>query len=301
MDLRTHGRSRAAYSICFVPIIVLLLSSLSAQEPLTIDVLAASRALWPREVTVNVAHEVPLLVDGKVSGSMQASPGRVYPVKSIEPDAVVVDAMGSSLIFPPADTDILVRAETVKTLLEALAAARAAAAPAAKPSPSQTVSSPTPAAPTNKIVDRLDGKLVVWNGSKLERFETPSLKAKKYLAVYFSASWCGPCRQFTPRLVNWYKQQKEQLDKFDVIFVSRDRSEEAMLEYMKQEAMPWPALTFAKADQRRSPLEKYAGSGIPCLVLIDTEGKVISHSYKGEEYVGPSKVIKDLEGLLAAE
>ncbi len=66
--------------------VFLLLPSLDAQEPLTIDVLAASRALWPREVTVNVAHEVPLLVNGKVSGSMQASPGRVYPVRSIEPD-----------------------------------------------------------------------------------------------------------------------------------------------------------------------------------------------------------------------
>ena len=108
MDLPSYGRSRAAYSVWFVMAVFLLLPSLDAQEPLTIDVLAASRALWPREVTVNVAHEVPLLVNGKVSGSMQASPGRVYPIRSIEPDRVVVDAMGSSLTFPPPDTDILV-------------------------------------------------------------------------------------------------------------------------------------------------------------------------------------------------
>ena len=70
---------------------------------------------------------------------------------------------------------------------------------------------------------------------------------------------------------------------------------------MKQDTMPWSALSFAKADQRNSPLEKYAGGGIPCLALIDPDGKVLSHSSKGEEYVGPSKIIKDLEGLLAAE
>ena len=72
-----------------------------------------------------------------------------------------------------------------------------------------------------------------------------------------------------------------------------------MLEYMKEDRMPWPALRFANASS--SPLEKYSGRGIPCLVVIDQQGKVLSHSYKGDEYLGPSKVIKDLEGLLAAE
>ncbi len=232
---------------------------------------------------------------------MQASPGRVYPVTSIEAAGVIVNAMGSSLTFSAADTDILARAETARARLETLAAARATITPAPNQSPPAAASSATPAAPTNKIADRLNGKLVIWNGSSLERYEASALKGKKYLAVYFSASWCGPCKQFTPRLVDWYKQRKTELDKFDVIFVSRDESKEAMLEYMKQDGMPWPALNFAKADQRNSPLEKYAGRGIPCLVIIDTNGKVISHSYKGEDYVGPSKVMKDLEGLLAAE
>jgi len=113
MDLRTSRPSRCSYSICLVTAVILLLPALSAQDTLTIDMVAATRAIWPREVTVNVAHQVPLLVNGKVSGSMQVSPGRVYPVRSIEPRGVVVEAMGSSLTFPPADTDILARAETV--------------------------------------------------------------------------------------------------------------------------------------------------------------------------------------------
>jgi nucleoredoxin len=284
----------------FLVVLALLLPSLTAQEPLTIDILAASRSLWPREVTVNVAHQVPLLVNGKVSGSMQASPGRVYLVVSVEPGGVTVNAMGSTMAFPPTDTDILARAETVRTRLETLAAARAAMTPKADESPSHAASSPTPLAPTNKVADRLNGKLVAYNGRSLEPFDASALKGKKYLAVYFSASWCGPCRKFTPRLVDWYKQQAQH-DKFEVIFVSRDNSNEEMIEYMKQDAMPWPALSFAKANQGNSPLEKYEGNGIPCLVIIDREGKVLSHSYNGGEYVGPSKVIKDLQGLLAAE
>ena len=301
MNVRELKPSRNAHSIRFLAAVVLFLPSLNAQEPLTIDDLVANRTLWPREVTVNVAHQVPLLVNGKLSGSMQAPSGRVYPVKSVEAGGVVVDALGSSLTFPSTDTDILARAEIMKARLEALAAARPAATPDARETPAPAAPSPTPTAPTNKIADRLDGKLVICNGRSLQRFDASSLKAKKYLAVYFSASWCGPCKQFTPRLVDWYKQHKPQLDKFDVIFVSRDDSKEDMLEYMKQDGMPWPALNFAKANQGNSPLETYAGRGIPCLVIIDGEGKVISHSYKGEQYVGPSKVMQDLEGLLSAQ
>jgi nucleoredoxin len=247
-------------------------------------------------VTVNIPHQVPLLVNGKLSGSMQAPSGRVYPVKSVESGSVVVDAMGSPLTFLSADTDLLVRAEMVKTRLETLAAARALATPEAKETPAPR---PAPTAATNKIADRLKGKLVTCREGKFEQFDAVALKDKKYLAVYFSASWCGPCKQFTPRLVEWYTRQKSQLDDFEIIFVSRDHSKEDMLAYMKQDGMPWPALSFSKANQA-NPLEKYAGRGIPCLVIIDGEGDVISHSYKGDEYVGPSRVVKDLEGLLTS-
>jgi nucleoredoxin len=285
--------------MCVLVAASLLPPAINAQASLTIESVAADRSLWPGEVTVNVAHQVPLLVNGRVSGSMRVSPGRVYPIVSIQPSGVVVDAMGSSLTFPPADTDILTRAEAVRVRREALAAARAAATPQAIQSPPPTASRPTLAAPTNQIIDRLNGKLVIYNGSSLERFEASALKGKKYLAVYFSASWCGPCRKFTPQLVDWYNGRKAHLDQFDVIFVSQDKSKEEMLEYMKQDRMPWPALKFASASS--SPLEKYSGRGIPCLVVIDQQGKVLSHSYKGDDYLGPFKVIKDLEGLLASE
>ncbi|HEY5740905.1 MAG TPA: thioredoxin-like domain-containing protein [Terrimicrobiaceae bacterium] len=301
MNLPFRAAFRPTLSPWLLSLVIFGLPVLNAQEPLTIDLLVANRALWPREVTVKVAHEVPLLVNGKLSGSMQVPAGRNYPIKFIEAEKIGVDALGSSLTFSPADTDILARAETVRARQEALANARVAATPVVKQSPSLTLPSPTPTAATSKLADKLIGDLVFYNGRTLERFDASSLKDKKYLAIYFSASWCGPCREFTPRLVQWYNEQKAQLSEFEVILVSRDRTKQDMVEYMKKDSMPWPALSFARGNQRSSPVEKYAGPAIPCLVVVDAEGKVISDSYKGEEYLGPRKVLKDLEHLLAAQ
>eukprot|EP00362_Geleiidae_sp_MMETSP1317_P001610 CAMPEP_0201281072 /NCGR_PEP_ID=MMETSP1317-20130820/1206_1 /ASSEMBLY_ACC=CAM_ASM_000770 /TAXON_ID=187299 /ORGANISM="Undescribed Undescribed, Strain Undescribed" /LENGTH=68 /DNA_ID=CAMNT_0047589963 /DNA_START=32 /DNA_END=238 /DNA_ORIENTATION=- len=42
------------------------------------------------------------------------------------------------------------------------------------------------------------------------------------VAIYFSAHWCPPCREFTPILANFYNEAKAAGHKLEVIFVSRD-------------------------------------------------------------------------------
>jgi hypothetical protein len=88
MDFQNCGR-KVARAMCVLAAASLLPPTINAQVSLTIESVAADRSLWPREVSVNVAHQVPLLVNGKVSGSMQVSPGRVYPIVSIQPSGVL--------------------------------------------------------------------------------------------------------------------------------------------------------------------------------------------------------------------
>ena len=151
---------------------------------------------------------------------------------------------------------------------------------------------------SNAIYPLLKGDLVCWRNGTINRFEDESLEKKKLIAFYFSAHWCGPCRKFTPQLVEYYNRVAAQHPEFEIIFVSRDRSAFGFETYLKETQMPWPAIDFQKVGGK-AEIGKYAGSGIPDLELIDATGKVLSSSYVGKEYRGPQQVLTDLDEIFA--
>jgi hypothetical protein len=70
-----------------------------------------------------------------------------------------------------------------------------------------------------------------------------------------------------------------------------------MLEYMRGTSMPWPALEFGRPEAQRLR-QLTTGRGIPCLLLLDPQGVVLSDSYDGSTYRGPHAVLRDLEEKL---
>lgn len=128
-------------------------------------------------------------------------------------------------------------------------------------------------------------------------YDKSPLEKADYLAIYYSAHWCPPCRKFTPKLVQFYNEVKPKHANFELVFVSADHSEKAMLEYMKEVSMPWPALKYAVATDENA-LTNYEGDGIPHLVFLNKEGKLLSSSVENGEYVGPQKVIEDIKKTL---
>ena len=149
------------------------------------------------------------------------------------------------------------------------------------------------------IPTQLNGKLVALRGKSALPFAAPDLPKAKYIALYFSAGWCGPCRQFTPNLVKFYNEMRPSHPEFEIVFLSQDEGASAMEKYMSEMSMPWPALRYSAVKGSR--LAKYSGSGIPCLVLLDEKGEVLSHSYVSGNYVGPGKVMRDLNKLLTGD
>ena len=142
------------------------------------------------------------------------------------------------------------------------------------------------------------GDLVYLQGSTLHHFDQSQLAHVRYFAIYYSASWCPPCRQFTPTLVNFYDEVKKDNPQFELILVCRDQTPVEMEKYMAKDEMHWPALAFAKGRTHKV-LNQYAGSGIPDLVVVDAQGKVLLDSYKDKTYIGPKSVLHDLKKLLA--
>ncbi|XP_026986349.1 nucleoredoxin isoform X2 [Orcinus orca] len=96
------------------------------------------------------------------------------------------------------------------------------------------------------------GPLLRNNGQSLE---SSSLEGS-HVGVYFSAHWCPPCRSLTRVLVESYRKIKEAGQKFEIIFVSADRSEDSFKQYFSE--MPWLAVPYTD-EARRSRLNRLYG------------------------------------------
>jgi len=112
-----------------------------------------------------------------------------------------------------------------------------------------------------------------------------ALSGKKGVLVYFSAHWCPPCRGFTPKLAEFYTKHATAKG-FEVVFVSSDRGQSEFNDYVGE--MPWLALPFTDRARKEALSSKYKVGGIPTLVVLGPEGKVITTN-------GRAKVMEDFE------
>ena len=127
-------------------------------------------------------------------------------------------------------------------------------------------------------LEALFGKRLV--NAKGKKVSAATLAGKK-IGIYFSASWCPPCRAFTPQLVAAYRQLQSEGQPFEVVLVPSDQTEAAMEKYMKDHDMPWLAVPFG--DKHVQALkEKFAVAGIPKLVVVDAQGQTRSSEARGE-------------------
>lgn len=111
------------------------------------------------------------------------------------------------------------------------------------------------------------------------------VSGKNNVLLYFSAHWCGPCRMFTPMLIEFYKKHAESKN-FEIVFVSSDRDDAAFKDYYG--SMPWKALPFANRDLKAKLSAKFKVQGIPTLVCLDSNGKTITADARGKVMTDPA-------------
>ncbi|XP_048840562.1 nucleoredoxin-like [Brienomyrus brachyistius] len=107
-----------------------------------------------------------------------------------------------------------------------------------------------------------------------------------YVGVYFSAHWCPPCRSLTRALVQSYHRLREAGHRLDVVFVSADRSEDSFTQYLSE--MPWVAVPYSDKARRSRLNRLYGIQGIPTLILLDTDGRVITRQGRAEVLSDPN-------------
>lgn len=177
--------------------------------------------------------------------------------------------------------------------LDAMIASGAVPAVAPEPPPAAPKA---PAVRVGTVTGGLSDKLVAVKDGAFSRVPPQQIEGARHVAFYHSAGWCPPCRAFTPDLMAAYKEIKAKHPDFELIFVSNDRDEKAMLAYMEGYGMTSPALRFDQVRSARVVRRPDHERGIPNLVFMDADGKEIATSYKSNgDYLGPRSVLQAIK------
>lgn len=117
-------------------------------------------------------------------------------------------------------------------------------------------------------------------GKALKKIKSVNGKPNQKALVYYylqSASWCGPCKQAMPDIVETYKEMRED-GRAEIILVGHDQTPEGVKAYISGYKSKMPAVQVQAKNVDKLPGFSLA-SGIPNVIVVSADGNVITQGY----------------------
>jgi thiol-disulfide isomerase/thioredoxin len=138
------------------------------------------------------------------------------------------------------------------------------------------------AQPLNNPFKGLLGESLVMRDGRTVKSIDAALLGKRIVMLYFSASWCPPCRQFTPMLAKFYREMRAAGRSLECVFVSADRDEGSFKTYLAEHHGDWCAIPYGSSS-RNNTSAYFKVQGIPRLVVFSgSTGKIVCNNAVGQ-------------------
>lgn len=214
-----------------------------AQRALTYPALLQRTDLWPYRVKLQVPFEL--------SGRKTRVGDTAILLKQEGQDLLVrLDGTDIAFNVQPSETDLMAQARTALTAERGI---------------------------PGRLLEEFSGKLVSPSTGRTVVLDAAA--RPKYVVMYMGAGWCGPCQEFSPKLVAGLKKKGFKPEDVTLLYLSGDKTSAEAKTYTAKLGIDWPMLTF----KNRGQLPAFAplfGDVIPQLVVTDRHGKVLIDTAK---------------------